>query len=108
MAYTLGMDVRQRTKKLINVDLYLEDRHGRLHLIEKARRAVHRLRHKLEHQIKVHLIFLRHKTLANLSIIFLVFLFHSTYTLSIGVVESLEFNNIRMSHNSHDLQLSVL
>ena len=61
MAYTLGMNIRQGTKELIDVNLDLKDRHGRLHLIEKARRAVNRLRHEFEHQVQVHFIFLHNK-----------------------------------------------
>lgn len=31
-----------------------------------------------------------------------------TYALSIGIIKSLELDNVRVSHNTHDLQLTVL
>ena len=46
MADSLGMNVRKRTEKLIDVDLDLKNRHGRLHLIEKAGSTVYGFRDK--------------------------------------------------------------
>lgn len=46
MADSLGMNVRKRTEKLIDVDLDLKNGHGRLHLIEKAGSTVYGFRHK--------------------------------------------------------------
>lgn len=36
MTDTLGVDVRKRAEKLVDVDFDLEDGHGSLHLVEKA------------------------------------------------------------------------
>lgn len=31
-----------------------------------------------------------------------------TYPVTVGVVEGLQFDNVRVSHNPHDLQFTVL
>lgn len=58
MAYTLRMDICQRAEELVDVYLDLKNGHSGLHLIEKARGAVHGLRDKLQNQIEVDFIFL--------------------------------------------------
>ncbi len=52
------MDVGERPEELVDVELDLQGRHGRLHLIEEPRGPVHRLRDELLHQVEVDLIFL--------------------------------------------------
>ena len=58
MAYTLGVDVGQRAEELIDVDLYLQDRHGGLHLVEEARSSIYGFWNEFQHQIQVDLVFL--------------------------------------------------
>lgn len=58
MADALRVDIGQGAEQLVDVELYLEDRHGRLHLIEVTRSAVNGLRDELEHEVEIHLIFL--------------------------------------------------
>jgi hypothetical protein len=58
MADALRVNIRQGAEKLVDVELHLENRHGRLHLVEVTRSAVNSLRNELEHEIEIHLIFL--------------------------------------------------
>ena len=58
MTDSLRMYIRQGAKKLIDVDLDLQDRHGGLHLVEESGRAVHGLRHEFENQVQVDLVLL--------------------------------------------------
>lgn len=46
MADTLGMNVCQRTKELVDVNLDFKDGHSGFHLVEKARGAVNGFRHE--------------------------------------------------------------
>lgn len=58
VADALGVNVSQGAEKLVNVQLDLEDGHGRLHLVEESRSSVHRLRNEFLNQVEVDLIFL--------------------------------------------------
>lgn len=58
MADALRMDVGERSEELVDVELDLEYRHGRLHLVEKSRRSVDGLRHELLDEVQVHFILL--------------------------------------------------
>jgi hypothetical protein len=52
------MDVGQRSKELVDVQLDLEDRHRSLHLVEVSRSSVDGLWDVLEDEIEVDFIFL--------------------------------------------------
>lgn len=56
---SLGVDVGQGAEQLVGVELDLENRHGRLHLVEVPRRTVDGLGNELLDQVQVDLIFLR-------------------------------------------------
>ena len=58
MTYPLGMDIRQRAEKLIDVDLDFQDWHGCLHFVEEARCSVHGFWNEFEDQVEVNFIFL--------------------------------------------------
>lgn len=109
------MDVGQRPEELVDVKLDLEHRHRSLEFVEVARCAVHRLGDILEDEVEIDFIFLlrgnrghgqptgmrgRKDDRAG----------HpgDTYPVAVGVVKGFEFDNVRMAHNPHDLQLTVL
>lgn len=56
---SLGVDIGQGAEQLVGVELDLEDRHGRLHLVEVPRRAVDGLGNELLDKVEVDLVFLR-------------------------------------------------
>jgi hypothetical protein len=58
MAYALRVDVGQGSEKLVYVQLDLEGRHGRLHLIEEPRCSVYGFRDELLHEVQIDLVFL--------------------------------------------------
>jgi len=104
VADSLGMDVGERAEELVDVQLDLEDRHGGLELVEMAAGAVDGLRHILKHQIQIYLILLCcHQSCCDSHEIVCI-----AYPVSIRVVESLEFDDVRMPDNAHDLELSIL
>jgi len=57
----LRMNICKRSEELVNVQLYLQYWHGRFHLVEISRGAVHGLWHELKYKVEVHLIFLEGK-----------------------------------------------
>ena len=56
MADALRVDVGERTEKLVDVKLDLEDRHRRLQLVEVTRGTIDGLGHVFQDQVQVHLI----------------------------------------------------
>lgn len=59
MADTLGMNVGEGAKKLVNVKLDLENRHRSLHLAEVTRRAIDGFGHEFEYQVEIDFVFLQ-------------------------------------------------
>ena len=104
------VDVRERPQKLVHVELDLEHRHWLLELGVVAARAVDGLRHVFEDKIEVNFVFLWHRISAHdskrhkghkLKIL-------GAHLVAIRVEESPEVNDIRVTDESHDLQLTVL
>jgi hypothetical protein len=62
----LTVNVGERTEQLVDVQLDLENWHGRLHLIEVARRTVDRLGNEFEHKIEVDLVLLESGCISDL------------------------------------------
>lgn len=92
---------------MVDVYLDLKNGHSGLHLVEKARSAVHGLGDKLQNQVEVDLILLDKVSWQLIS----CRVWHDcskTYTFSIRIVEGFELYNIWVSDNAHDLQLTVL
>lgn len=58
MTNSLRMNIGKRAKKLIDVELDFEERHGGLHLVEVARGTIHGLGDILEHEIEVDFVLL--------------------------------------------------
>ncbi len=58
MANSLRVNVGQGAEELVDVQLDLENRHCRLHLVEKSRSPVDRLGNIFLNQIKIDLILL--------------------------------------------------
>ena len=58
MADTLGVDVREGSEELVDVEFYFKDGHGGLHLIEVSGSAIHGLWNELLYQIEVNFILL--------------------------------------------------
>lgn len=56
MADPKGVDVREGSGQLVQVQLHEEHREGLLTLVVRPRHAVHRLRHELQDQIQIKLI----------------------------------------------------
>lgn len=106
MADSLGVDVGERAEKLVDVELDLENGHDGLHLVEIARSPVNGFRHELEYEVEVNFVFLWLTWLVP-SIDHLRVL-ADTYPLAVVVEEGLEFDDVGMSDNAHDLQLTVL
>lgn len=86
VADALRVYVCERAEQLVDVELDLEDRHGGFHLVEVAGCAVNSLGDKLENEVEIDFIL----------------------AFAIGIVESLELDNVGVSHYPHDLQFSVL
>jgi hypothetical protein len=106
MADSLGMDVCKGTEKLVDIQLDLENRHGGLHLVEVSRRTVNGFRDILLYKIEVDLVLLsRSKWLACANLPCGV---GRTYSLTVGIVKCLEFDDVWMTNDAHDLQLAVL
>lgn len=105
MADPLGVDVGQGAEKLINVQLDLEVGHCGLHLVEVSRRPVNGLGDVLLDEVEVYLILLPQKVH---QCMLMLDWEGVTYSLPIRVVEGLEFHDIGMTNNAHDLQLTVL
>lgn len=103
VADALAVDVGERAEQLVNVQLDLENRHGRLHLIKVAGRAVDGFGNKFEYEIEVDLVLLKPALVPGLSDQRM-----ETYAIAVGVVESLQLDNVRVSHYPHNLELSVL
>lgn len=104
VADALGVDVGERAEELVDVQLDLEDGHGGLELVEMSRGAVDRLRHVLLHQVEVDFIFLRcHQRCLHT---------HGgvefANPVTVGIVESLELDDVGMAHDAHDLKFAVL
>lgn len=104
MADALGVDVGERAEKLIDVKLDLEDWHGGFELVEVSRGPVNGLGDEFEDQVEIDLIFLR----GDQSCLYPHFVIGVANPVSVGVVECLEFDNVGMANNAHDLQFSVL
>lgn len=104
MADPLRVDVRERTEQLVDVELHLEDRHNRLHLVEVARSAVNGFGDEFEHKVQVNLILLQVKSSASHR----AFAIGRSYPLAIVVEEGLEFDYVGVPDDAHDLQLTVL
>lgn len=104
VADSLGVDIGERAKELVDVKLDLEDWHGGLELVEVPRGSVDSLGHEFEHQVEIDLIFLR----GDQSCLYPHFVIGIANPVSVGVVECLEFDNVGMADNAHDLQFSVL
>lgn len=107
MADALRVDVGQSTEELVDVELDLDHRHGRLHLVEEPGSPIDRLGYKFLDEIKVDFVFL----LSQVSSEPRVTSRHQlrvTYPLAIGVIEGLQLHNVGVPHNPHDLQFTVL
>ena len=100
----LGVDVGEGAEELVDVQLDLEDGHGGLELVEVSRSAVDGLGDEFEHEVQVDLIFLR----LNQSCLHPHFVIEVSDPVTVGVVERLEFDDIGMADDAHDLQFSVL
>ena len=59
MAYALGVNVCERSEKLVDVEFDLKDRHGGLHLAEISRCAIHGFGNVLEDKIEIYFVLLR-------------------------------------------------
>lgn len=103
MAYPLRVDVCQRPEQLIDIQFDFQDGHHGLQLIEISRCTVDCFWYVFEDQVQVDFVSLCSVSNAKCKIIS-----GYTHSLSVTVVESLEFNDIWMLDNSHDLQLSIL
>lgn len=108
VAYALRMNVGQRSEKLVDVQLDLEDRHGRLHLVEESRGSVDSLGNKLLYQIQVHLVFLQSSQQSDATSPDEGASWGFAHALSIRVVECLQLYDVRVSDDTHDLQFAVL
>lgn len=62
MADALGVDVRKCSEQLVDVQLNFQNRHGDLHLVEKAGCSIDRLGNKLLNQVEVNLVSLQPKS----------------------------------------------
>lgn len=100
------MDVRQRTEKLIDVELDLQYGHHGLHLVEVARSTIDGLWNVFQDKIEVDLVLLELGMLVTGNAIGEGGA--ATYTLAIVVKEGLQLNDVGVSDNAHDLQFSVL
>lgn len=105
VADALRVDVGQRPEKLIDVQLHLQDRHRCLEFVEVTGGTIHCLWNILEHQIEVHFVFL---SIEHGSVGTNEMKREETYSVAVGVVERLQLDDIRVSHNPHDLQFTVL
>jgi len=104
VADALAVDVGERAEELIYVELHLENRHGGLDFVEVAAGAVDGFRDELEDQVQVDLILLRcHQSCLHTHLCICI-----AYPVSVGVVESLELDDVGMADDAHDLELSVL
>mmetsp|Transcript_18038 Transcript_18038/g.54285 ORF Transcript_18038/g.54285 Transcript_18038/m.54285 type:complete len:207 (+) Transcript_18038:4028-4648(+) len=83
MADAQGVNVGQGAAHLVRVQLHVQPRHALPRLAVVLADAVHRLRHKLQHQVQIHLILLG------------------------GVEAVLEVHHIGMRHELHNLQLPI-
>jgi hypothetical protein len=106
------MDVGQGAEELVNVKLDLQCRHCRLQLVEITGCPVDGLWYELEHQVEIDLIFLREsvsKTMfARIQARGTAIETEVTYPLPIRIVKCLQFDNVWVPNNPHDLQLTVL
>lgn len=106
MADALRVNVGQRTEKLVDVQLNLENGHGRLHLVEESRGSVDSLGDEFLHQVQVDLIFLyssQHPTAMSLA-----GASGTAHAFSIRVVEGLQLYDVGVPDDAHDLQFTVL
>lgn len=103
MADALGVDVRQSPEQLVDVQLDLEDRHGRLHLVEESGGTVDSLGNELLDQVEVDFIFLR-GWLARVGWV----TEGEAHAFTVGVVKGLELDNVGVSDNAHYLKFTVL
>ena len=106
VADALRVNVGERAEQLVDVKLDLENWHGGLHLIEKARCPVDGLGDVLLDEIEVDFVFLRQRQSLHLHCVGIWTCV--TYAFAIGIVEGLELDNVWVSHYAHDLQFSVL
>jgi hypothetical protein len=104
VADALGMDIGQGAEELIDVQLDLENRHGRLHFVEESRSSVDSLGHKLLHQVQVDLVLLH--IVSKHFDSFLAIL--EAHAFSIGVVKGFQLHDVGVSDDAHDLQLTIL
>ena len=102
MADALRVYVCQCSEKLVNIELHLEYWHCCLHFVEISRSAVNSLWDEFLDKIEVNLVLLLRISTDHFQDE------KEAYTFAIRVVESLEFDNIWMSNDAHDLQLTVL
>jgi hypothetical protein len=107
MADTLGVDVCQRPEQLVDVQLHLQHGHRRLELVEVTRCAVDGLWDILEDKVEVDFIFLLRGEIGQPTERGSLW-GSTTYPVAVGVVEGLEFDDVGVAHNPHNLQLTVL
>lgn len=105
MTNTLRVNVRQRSEQLVDVEFDLQDRHGCLHLVEVARGSVDRLGDVLEDKVEVDFIFLQEMSGLDRSC---GNKWMCSYPFTIGIVEGLQLDDVWVSDNAHDLQLTIL
>lgn len=104
MADALRVNVGERAEELVDVELNFEDWHRGFQLIKVTRSTIHGLGYKLQYQVQVYFIFLRcdQRGLHTHEII------EVANPVSVGVVEGLELDDVRVPDNAHDLEFSVL
>lgn len=104
VADALRMDVCKGAEELVDVEFHFEYRHRGLELVEMARGTVDGLGHEFEHQVQVYFIFLRcdQRCLYSHEVV------KFANPITVAVVESLQLHYVGVSHDSHDLQFSVL
>lgn len=111
VADALGVDVGERSEELVDVEFDLQRWHCRLQLVEVTRCSVDGLWYKLQHQVEVNLVFLRkqsQQTSAQKHATNVPQQSWKTYSLSVGIVKGLQFDNVWVPDDSHDLQFTVL
>lgn len=114
VADSLRMDVGEGAEELVDVELHLEYRHRGLHLVEKTRRSINGLRNELLHEVEVDFVFLSLRGHGQCGVTMGAANGHrhggpwKTHPLSVRVVECFQLDDVGMSDNPHDLQLTVL
>jgi hypothetical protein len=97
------MDVCQRAEELVDVKFDLQDRHDSLHLVEISRSTVDGLGDIFEDQVEIDLV-----SLCLISQLSFSPKSRVAYPIAVAVVECLQFHDIWVPHDSHDLKLTIL